>query len=988
MRSGSITSFLLGLALILGLTQGCGGSSSSGDDSTSAATSTDDSSSSGSSDDSTTISLTGSLSLTSSSSSNLALADSSSLDSYWLKCVTLDLTNANACIDQLDSNGAFELTCDGFKGKAFGCFILTGTDASSLTIAGVLNSSDLAMNGSTSTASMGLTFDPSTGSVGISAFEQKDSAATVVTQEAIVPEQVAGLDITDGTYGFCFSDLGSDGIDSIGKGKVDIDFTFNDCSGFTKEQYLYFRTATETGALPQLEVWESEDDREACINDAGALEYQISDGTRSYSFTEDNVSFTTLFDKIYNNASSPWIPSASVEAYQISLNDGAQKEDEVKESLESMYGTSPCTGLVEDLVDAYSKATLVVDKGFETCENYSFVSGSASSANNNAELDQEFNSGDGPPLEWCRDYKKADTDDARAAVKKRFVAECKAHVEGSAGEDLWQKQNLVWGFLETLAEGRHEGGGDGRFKGLREAFDLATEEGLDLSETGIGDLSTTCDSGDGDAALAALALAWMEVDWNWERARWVENAITSTGDLNCSAISFDHFGETRSFDNGRALLKSVLSSKFHQGEQETGIAQLNRQVCESSWDFDFSDVDTTASYFTDFWDNVNTSDFEPQFKSTVAESDKKDILINFIQAITAKSGETGFVTGGPFVYGCTAVNLKSQLTQLNDTSLGGGGPRPDDILRQSAWQLTEQIVQKAINDINTSYNSGTSPLTALAPDNSNAESEAATQLPALAAKMANLAINHPMRYGWMIFDMCHFVDLGTLTLDTSLSCGSALPDSLSSICGGPGGGGGSCTLPQYDTNRANTPKKQILAELARRITEIKGHDAFRTDETFKATKRKIVAQSACLPDAALSHQPVLDDNDNLTFEVQIRGPVKRRMAGEVTLDVDLEADSADSSSSDTEFIVEDSRIVENEGGLGSAGCYWGEVQRLKNLSYDSSTGVIKGAYTQAFIDTCRNANSDDSGSSGGSGEEEQHAWHQSFHATHDPSSQL
>lgn len=853
------------------------------------------------------------------------------------------------------------MECDGFKNVSWGGFLLD----SSGNVAGTLTSKQLLNAENTS---MGLVFDPTTGLLSVKTLEGTDSSGETVaaSDEVVVDAAVEGLSIKSGNYGFCMIDMQGDDINKANKGEADLSgIDFDGCAGRSEQYYVKYNSFNATtGSLPSMEVWKSETDRNSCyVNDT--LTFQISDGSRSLSFTEGNVKFDDVFNAIYNSGTSAWAPSAAVESYQISLAENAGEKGETAEfkaNLESMFGTgNACSGIVDALITAYNKTKLITDKGFKRCSQIVVDTG-------NPNFDNEMNSGEGPPPEWCVDYLEATDDTAKTTAKNRFIAECKAHIEGDGGESLWQKQALVQEFFQILSESRHEGG-DGRNSSLRDAFDLAEQKGITMTATDLAALSESCNaSAEADKALAALALAWSELDHNWERQRFLRGAIDKNGNLICTTISIDNFGRTITYANGRALMKSMLTKKFNTHDQRVGLEDLKQQVCEDSHEMDLSGIDTSASYFTTFWSNIDSTQNEPQFKSTV--TDKTTPFLTFVTHLLDNN----------IVRGCTKSHMTNVKTALSDTSATGGnsGPGgPDEFIRWIGWQILDQKRRAALDAINTSPTSGTSPLTALDTSKSDAarRTAAATELPAFATKVANLAVSDPMRFGWLLMDLCQFVDLGTLSLDVSgVSCGQPLPSSLSAVCGG----GGNCTLRRYEVR--NEDQHLILSDLARRITEIKGRDAFRTDKTFKETMRTIKARSSCLPDATISHNPTLDANNSLTFEIGVRAPLAMMMHGEVN----KQPQFSDDVSSENKFIIESSRIEQNEGGMGSASCYWGEIKRFRDVVFNSTDDSFKGVFTEAFVDTCRNANSSDSGDSGDSEEDSEHSWHRKFVATYEP----
>jgi hypothetical protein len=151
------------------------------------------------------------------------------------------------------------------------------------------------------------------------------------------------------------------------------------------------------------------------------------------------------------------------------------------------------------------------------------------------------------------------------------------------------------------------------------------------------------------------------------------------------------------------------------------------------------------------------------------------------------------------------------------------------------------------------------------------------------------------------------------------------------------------------------------------VNEEKGRNAFRSDAVYLAKKQAILDNSQCLPDASLGRSPVVDADGNLTFDVIVRAPVRQKLAGPVDLDVTT------LGSGTTKFAVESSNLQTQDGGMSGDACYWGEVQKLHKIVYDSGASQLTGVFTQAFVDTCHGDSSDSTDSS--------HAWHNTVSAT-------
>ncbi len=332
------------------------------------------------SDAATVVTMAGSLALASGD-----VAPSMSLvtvDAYYLKCVTLDLDNISSCMAEVGSDYAFSLTCDRFKGKPFGCFILQGasgtTEDDALSIIGTLTSADLFIGEETTDLAIAISFDPSTGAAGIEAMSQKivkeDGLEVPVDSSGIdkqLPAILTNLDIESGRYDMCFQPI-VDPDDAL-RGKVSA-HTEGQCNGFMETNYLAFQSASINQA-PTLELWRGKADFDGCHDALGDIRYQISDGTNSLSFSPQNADYRQLLSAIVTNN---WAPGAAIDQYRAAQAASSQKQASgMADALRTVFSLTAnaevCPSLIDSLVQGYGTARVMEELGKKRCDPSSIV---------------------------------------------------------------------------------------------------------------------------------------------------------------------------------------------------------------------------------------------------------------------------------------------------------------------------------------------------------------------------------------------------------------------------------------------------------------------------------------------------------------------------------------------------------------------------------------------------------------------------------------
>lgn len=415
------------------------------------------------------ISLAGSLNLTGASSSTTAslVGTETAATSFYMNCVTLGINDIQTCSAAV-TDGGFQMDACEFKNRTFGCFIIQG-DSVDGEIKGMVQSKDLYIPEGATNAELVIDFNEDTGVATVAVVVKTATNVEIDVSETAPPvaEELTNLALEAGNYEFKFCDTNRDKAMRGGHDKYG-----DQCNGHNEFLYVDFTEGDATTA-PIIEVWQSQRNYDACHDTNGNLAYHIGDGTHSLSVSEE-TSFNDLFTAIKTNA---WAPQAALDRIDLAEAKKAAKSEESKDK------EMDCQAYIPLLTAIYDKIELKEQKKGRKAQC--------------KELPEEFQ---GPPPEWCGDYKSAKTAEEKTALENRFIAECKAHVGGD--EDQHAKQGIVEEFLRMLSEARHQNNEDDRSKTMRTLL-----EKVDISST------TTLNAAD-NADLKMLAAEWEKLEWD------------------------------------------------------------------------------------------------------------------------------------------------------------------------------------------------------------------------------------------------------------------------------------------------------------------------------------------------------------------------------------------------------------------------------------------------------------------------------------------
>jgi len=931
-------SFFLCSALSLGLAAtSCSKKKDSGSSSSTGGTSTDSNVDGGTTDSGTTdggttdggttdttVNIVGSLSLTSDEAS--AALRLTADPAYKLKCVTSDIVDMSACLGDITS-GAFDLSCEGFKGKKFGCFIgELAEDGVSLNILGMITSDQLAASSSTDKVVLGITFDPVTGIAKVTSFEAQTSTGEVDTAAAAVAasvsEELKNLSMTSGTYDFTFCDTGMDRKKALGGEFETTDITDN--CGHKERYYINFTAASETKA-PHIELWNSESARNACIVD-GTLTYSISDGTNTLALTADST-FDDLYQAIVDNG---WASQAAIDRVATAGNSIEQKQDDMAVQMEQMFGTADfCPVLMGKILEGYDNAVLKQENGRAYCENITFDTG-------NADLDQKL-SQDGPPEEWCIQYKSV-TDEEKEQIKNSFIMECNLHVKGGGNqEELWAKRDLVEPFLRSLGEVRHKTG-SGQFDAFKQVWEKIDFDGISAR------VEANTQTEDDDAQLAALCVSLVDVWYDRDR---LQVACDNLGTAQQKLVM------TTAPLTGRQFLVALFKSGTPDRQQ------LESRACDGEWEFDFryiSPDDMNASTITTFFSKLELGGPDSQMPGMVVKTSDSDTFSGIVTPMmTYLLGDGDSVL--PKVFGCTAVQLNNQK-QWMEQMAGSGDMGGFDPAQQMATQLYQTLkdAKKSflIRDINMKDpNKNSVDPFATCSSNKNC-AEAVAEINALSTSILAVIAANPEQTAWLLNDLCGLNgtainDNGGFSLgsDTGLTCGGAVPQNkfYSQMFMGMGGDGS--TFPQQ-WEGDDRPALDRLGDLKQRMAGFIGNEIARFDTDYADKLLSISKESSCLPDATLTRDPILGgaNGDEMTFGLKLRAPVRRTMDS----DVSLALNTSGTASADTKFNAAEERLEKEGGGMGSDSCVRGEVIRMSQFFLKDND--IYGTFAKVWKDDC------------------------------------
>ncbi len=491
---------------------------------------------------SSSLSLVGSMSTTSTTAS---LVKAESTD-YWFKCVTLSVTDETACINQV-VDSEFNLTCPSSFSGAFGCFILTGEDATNLSIAGVVTSSDFNLDPNSTNAEMEIVFDPETGAVQVKAFNQYakkvDGSKVEIETEAIErevdPALIDALDgkISSGDYDLtmCFPPPPNFKLVDAG-GPFDGDNIKDACGdhgGMTRVAYLkYTKGDVAEKRFPRLELWSSRQDFNKCVVD-GKLRYHLSDGTNEFIPEATSFNALDLVDEIIDNK---WAPDFALKFYELSQDptmvqsvDKMEKEREFVTALFEFYGIENDKENLKELADtlaieffkAFDKAKTVSDGNKTKCVEESIMEAFEKvnipswlmEDDDKGEYklvtaDGEGDKGD-DPIYLCGPYRGAKANGATSDTLQGMIDEFSMWIVKELGRDPMEREKaeaglrLVDSFLHAIGESRHQQhSGDDFNKEFREAWNALDQDNL---------ASTS------EEALVAFTFAWADFIqmWDW-----------------------------------------------------------------------------------------------------------------------------------------------------------------------------------------------------------------------------------------------------------------------------------------------------------------------------------------------------------------------------------------------------------------------------------------------------------------------------------------
>ena len=147
-----------------------------------------------------------------------------------------------------------------------------------------------------------------------------------------------------------------------------------------------------------------------------------------------------------------------------------------------------------------------------------------------------------------------------------------------------------------------------------------------------------------------------------------------------------------------------------------------------------------------------------------------------------------------------------------------------------------------------------------------------------------------------------------------------------------------------------------LEDVKHRLEDARKRYALEEDATFKQKMKDIIANSKCIPDLSISHEPVFDENKNIIFKMTLRSPAYRIVDGEIRYkkDKELEGDSA------LKYIISSANLErESKGGMTST-CVFGEKKEMRAIPLPAANTEgkyeLNGNFLKAFFDGC---NSDD-----------------------------
>ncbi len=958
----------------VGAPEECAASSSSSSSTSSSSSSSSTSTSSGAATNDGAVTIAGTLNLTGVGASltggNLT----------FFKCVTTTLDSNVACVDQVESNGSFQLDCSSaFQNNAFGCFILEGPTEEALEIIGMLASKDFNLSESTNLAKMDVSFDKATGAskVKIEQLIVKSDGSTMAVDTsslgAAIPNFLKNLNINDGTYNVCMQWLDRN-MYNANKGEYPA-LDANSCWG--ELMYFAFTPATSK-KLPHLEVWKDRKAYDRCHDEDGALSYHLSDGSNMVEFGSEGIRFRPLLDAIITNG---WTDQSRIDYYNQQLS--SSSEQQWVTDFKTIFGGSGAC-------EAYADAAQTIF----TSNKVTY--GIPAWAANDPYIDPnwvwkecsvwDLNAADFPSLdasrferarsEWmtqeaCRQFKEGTLtqSQARTYAKDQCVAmyEINQMLAWAANDVV---SSALWAFDEV------------RWGGQGADFRYVYEDLANASATAGTNMET-----DAPAVLAgtpalsaltqALALEYGNIDWHWERQQ-IFKCIGEAANLTALASSCN-----LSFNMNVGILSDgdslgVTFWKLYQNDDpfyawdvnynNTASEFAQQQVCAQEYQLDLSTMNFSVNLGSDndpesFWKKLEygevydaTWDYTYsawKLRSSVADS-KYDVVYNFLD----------YALTNNLVQACTKVRFADYKQQLDNSANNADDTwKPEDwILTDLAYRISESNWRNGLFALQLQDANGDSVDGA---ETSN-ETEATEDLAVLGPAVAQFALNNLDRWDaqYLLWDYCWFYgDLGSLsslTLDgsaISLQCGAAVPSELSAkmnyACWDTTA---TCTFPAFDTWRTDVDR---LFSLKQRLGDFKRWlGGGNTNDPYVQKKRDLKRNSMCIPNISLGYQPAPSTNSlGFTFPVTVKSPMHQKMAGELMPQM-----SADGSSIQKFMLVStDFQTVTRGGDQGD--CQWGEKKSITYASVNGSNSAISGLWTQSWVDTCwqDSATSNDNG---------------------------
>ncbi len=349
--------------------------------------------------------------------------------------------------------------------------------------------------------------------------------------------------------------------------------------------------------------------------------------------------------------------------------------------LGSTYGLKKeCTGLVEDLVIEFEAGKYSVKEGErkrKVCYDGTWESKTDLVNSILEDEEKRMEEGDeGGLLQWCGQWQGLKSSDDKERRKNRFIADCNMYLFGDVGEEEENRAGaeLVRSFLQALADMRHQGGGDNRFKEFKDAFKSINIDSLDASAATY------------DEPLQVLAKAWAVVEWDWSLRQKLELAAENIATA-VDASGYNHLSDING-KTGRAFIIEFLTDPDNQQD-------INRKLCDGDHEYDFTPF-LEETWFTTFTDKITEQPkWEEQKPVTFNSEDAETDVLAFINNLI-DSGKLGLCEETHFsdVKNCFGENAH----QCFGNEFNNAGPALTWITHMY-WPISEALLFKSIKDI-------------------------------------------------------------------------------------------------------------------------------------------------------------------------------------------------------------------------------------------------------------------------------------------------